>query len=293
MAIKTILVPVVDAVVGRSAVATAFLTAYSFRAHVVGLHVPAKPDFTAEDMMMSRASLGMAGQDIQEMLRAAEGKEAEATEEARRMFAAIAEAASAEEASAPSDRERLTAAFEVAAGADPEAVAAKGRLFDLVVVSQPRNDPGHRLRTLLRAVLFDSGRPILVAPEKPPETIGETVLIAWNGSALSARAAAISRQHFRRARKVCVLSVLRGARSESPAQQLADYLSWHGIEASVVETELGQRRLGDVFLEHAAALGADLLVMGAYAQSPFRESLTGGVTNYILSNADVPVLMTH
>jgi nucleotide-binding universal stress UspA family protein len=65
------------------------------------------------------------------------------------------------------------------------------------------------------------------------------------------------------------------------------------MRASVLEADLGKQRLGDVFLREAARFGADLLVMGAYAQSPFRESLTGGVTNHVLSHAELPVLMTH
>ena len=109
----------------------------------------------------------------------------------------------------------------------------------------------------------------------------------------AARAAAISRQHFLRAKNVCVLSVTGGRRTSSSAKKLADYLAWHGISANVKEAELGEWRLGDVILQEADAFGADLLVMGAYAQSPFRESLTGGVTNHILSHTDVPVLMTH
>ena len=57
--------------------------------------------------------------------------------------------------------------------------------------------------------------------------------------------------------------------------------------------DLDGHHLGDVLLREAMRFGADLLVMGAYAQSPFRESLTGGVTNHVLSHADLPVLMTH
>jgi nucleotide-binding universal stress UspA family protein len=77
------------------------------------------------------------------------------------------------------------------------------------------------------------------------------------------------------------------------AEEFAEHLAWHDIDAALIETELGHRRLGDVILDQAAAFDADLLVMGAYSQSPFRESLTRGVTNYILSHAKLPVLMTH
>ena len=90
------------------------------------------------------------------------------------------------------------------------------------------------------------------------------------------------------------MSVIGRKRASSSAKNLADYLAWHGITtATVREAELGEWRLGDVILQEVDAFGADLLVMGAYSQSPFRESLTGGVTNHILSHTGVPVLMTH
>ena len=115
----------------------------------------------------------------------------------------------------------------------------------------------------------------------------------WNRSALSARAAAISRNFFSSATQVGILSVLTEGGSGPTAQDLADYIAWHGIEAKVVEVKLGGRRLGDVMLEEAKAFGADLLVMGAYSQSTFRKTLTGGVTNHILSHAELPLLLTH
>jgi nucleotide-binding universal stress UspA family protein len=36
-----------------------------------------------------------------------------------------------------------------------------------------------------------------------------------------------------------------------------------------------------------------MLVMGAYAHSPLREVIFGGVTRYMLDHADLPVLMRH
>jgi nucleotide-binding universal stress UspA family protein len=187
----------------------------------------------------------------------------------------------------------LSAAFKVIVGDGPEAIAEQARIFDLVITSQPRNDPDYRLRETLRAVLFHSGRPVLSAPERTPATIGETILIAWSSSVLSARAAAIGRLYFGRAQKVGVLSIADKQGHGPSAEEFVESLAWHGIDATLIEAELGNRLLGDVMLDQAAAFGADLLVMGAYSQSPFRESLTRGVTNHILSHAELPVLMTH
>ena len=42
-----------------------------------------------------------------------------------------------------------------------------------------------------------------------------------------------------------------------------------------------------------AEAGADLLVMGAYGHSRFREMVLGGATRGIIANAALPVLMAH
>lgn len=294
MTMTTVLVEVNGTLDSRSAIECAFLAARQDGGHVVGVHiVPKSETLTAEAMLMSREALGMPGQDIRAVLDASEKQEGPETKAARQLFYEVATAMQAQIVERPPNPGRLTASFRVWPEGGPRSIAEQGRVFDLVVVRQPREDPDRSLRKTLRAVLFHAGRPILVAPEKTPASVGERLLIAWNRSALSARAAAISRNFFGRARQVGILSVSTEDASGPTAHDLADYIAWHGIEAKVIEAELGGRRLGDVMLEQAKAFGADLLVMGTYSHSPFRESLTGGVTNYLLSHAELPLLMTH
>ena len=293
MSIKTILVPVPNLLQARSAVETAFLVARRFDGHVVGLHV--RPAFSEDKIqaVMELASLGRSNPLLRETGDAPVFAEDEDTRAARQLFEDVRKAMRVESRDKPCDPPEISGAFKVIAGDGPEAIAEQARIFDLVITSQPKNDPDHRLRETLRAVLFHSGRPILSVPERTPASVGETILIAWSSSALSARAAAIGRLYFGGAKKVGVLSVA-GQEGHGPsAEEFAEHLTWHDIDAALIETELGRRRLGDVILDQAAAFDADLLVMGAYSQSPFRESLTRGVTNYILSHAEIPVLMTH
>ncbi len=293
MSIKTVLVPVPNLSQARSAVETAFLVARPFDGHVVGLHVRPTFDEDKIEAVMELASLGKSSPLLREAGDAPVFAEDEDTQAARQLFEDVRKAMRVESRDKPCDPSGLSAAFKVIVGDGPEAIAEQARVFDLVVTSQPKSDPDHRLREILRAVLFHSGRPILSVPERTPASVGETILIAWSSSALSARAAAIGRLYFGGAKKVGVLSVA-GQEGHGPsAEEFAEHLTWHDIDAALIETELGRRRLGDVILDQAAAFDADLLVMGAYSQSPFRESLTRGVTNYILSHAEIPVLMTH
>jgi nucleotide-binding universal stress UspA family protein len=293
MPIKTILVPVPNLSPARSAVETAFLVARRFDGHVVGLHVRPTSNEDKIEAIMELASLGKSSPLLRETGDAPVFAEDKDTQAARQLFEDVRKAMQAESRDKPCDPSGLSAAFKVIVADGPEAIAEQARVFDLVVASQPKNDPDHGLRETLRAVLFHSGRPILSVPERTPASVGETILIAWSSSALSARAAAIGRLYFGGAKKVGVLSVA-GQEGHGPsAEEFAEHLAWHDVDAALIETELGHRRLGDVILDQAAAFDADLLVMGAYSQSPFRESLTRGVTNYILSHAELPVLMTH
>jgi nucleotide-binding universal stress UspA family protein len=294
MAMTTVLVQVDSGSSGQSAVEAAFLAARKDGGHVVGVYVtPHSEQTTAENMALSHASIGMPGQDIQTALHNAEKRGGPEALAARRCFEDIAGTMGADILERPPNPGHLTACFAVLEENGSDTLAELGRIFDLVVVRQPKNDQDHRLRKMLRSVLFHAGRPVLVAPEARPVTLGKRLMIAWNKSALSARAAAISRNFFDDVEEVGILSIASKGGTGPTAHDLSDYLEWHGLKARVIEAELGKDRLGDVMLSEAERFGADLLVMGAYSQSPFRESLTGGVTNYVLSKAELPVLMSH
>lgn len=294
MAMTTVMVLFDSSAQGRCALKTAFLAARRDGGHVVALYpVPPSERLTPEAMHRSRGALGNPAGDILAVLERAEREGGAGAEAAHEVFHEVVNEVGASVREKPPNPGTLTAFFKVLSPGAPDAVAARGRVFDLVVAQQPGDDPGHRIRKMLRAVLFHAGRPVLVAPPSEPVSLARRPLIAWDGSARSARAAAIARNFFDNAREIGILAVRGKKHSGPPAQDLADYLAWHDVEPAVIETSLDGHRLGDVFLREASRFEADLLVMGAYAQSTFRESLTGGVTNHILSHAELPVLMTH
>jgi nucleotide-binding universal stress UspA family protein len=70
-------------------------------------------------------------------------------------------------------------------------------------------------------------------------------------------------------------------------------LQLNGVPAKPLTVALHGRLTGEAVLEHANALGCDLLIKGAYTQSRLRQFIFGGTTQYILSHAALPVLMAH
>ena len=173
-------------------------------------------------------------------------------------------------------------------------VGSHGRLFDVIVLGRPGHTPkGSRMGTL-EAALFESGRPVLVAPPSPRPQMGTNALVAWNCSTEQARTIAFAMPILRRASRVVVLTVEGGAAVPGPTgQQLCHYLQLSGVPAKPLTVGLNGRLTGEAILEHANALGCDLLIKGAYTQSRLRQFIFGGTTRYILSNTTLPVLMAH
>jgi nucleotide-binding universal stress UspA family protein len=173
-------------------------------------------------------------------------------------------------------------------------VGSHGRLFDVIVLGRPGHNPkGSRMATLETA-LFESGRPVLVAPPSPRSQMGTNALIAWNCSIEQARAIAFAMPLLRRASRVVVLTVEGGAGVPGPTgEQLCHYLQLSGVPAKPLTVGLNGRLTGEAVLQHADALSCDLLIKGAYTQRRLRQVIFGGTTQYILSNATLPVLMAH
>ena len=177
---------------------------------------------------------------------------------------------------------------------DDHFVGSHGRLFDVIVLGRPSRAPkGSRMSTL-EAALFESGRPVLIAPPALRPQMGTNVMIAWNCSTEQTRAIAFAMPILKRANRVTVLTVEGGAAVPGPTgQQLCRYLQLSGVPAKPLTVGLKGRLTGEAILAHANALSCDLLIKGAYTQSRLRQSILGGTTRYILSNAALPVLMAH
>ncbi len=186
-----------------------------------------------------------------------------------------------------------TAAFLAIDGTPLEAVTERGGVYDLIVASRPEGEAEVSVREAIEAALFSTGSALMIAPPAPPAGIGDNVLLAWNKSASCRRAIAASLPWLALAKQVTLFHVQTGAKRGPSTAELAKYLAAHGVTAAVKEVPHGSRAVGATILEGAAAAGADLIVLGAYSTSRFREMILGGVTRHFLAHADRPTLMVH
>ena len=173
-------------------------------------------------------------------------------------------------------------------------VGSHGRVFDVIVMNRSDRNATGLHNQAINSGLFESGRPILLAPPSLPDQIGANVLIAWNRSTEQARATAFAMPLLQKADRVTVLSVIGGTEVSGPsAEQITQYLRRNRIGAELKTAELDGGSTGETVLATAQLLGCDLMIKGAYTQSRLRQVIFGGATQHVLENAMIPVLLAN
>jgi len=173
-------------------------------------------------------------------------------------------------------------------------VGSYGRAFDVTVLSRPDNNSIGLHTRAIESSLFESGRPLLLAPPRAPAKIATNIMIHWNGSTEQARANAFAMPLLRAAERVSVLTVVGGQGVAGPAAtDVVKQLKRNGIAAKPIRVELDNRSTGEAILAAAKAEGCDLLVKGAFTRNRLRQMIFGGATSHIMAHAELPVLMAH
>lgn len=178
------------------------------------------------------------------------------------------------------------------------AVMDQGRAADLIIAGQ--RDPEWELGPVLdfpERLALESGRPVLLVPRHgPPLQRIEKVAIAWNGARESTRAAFDALPLLTAAKEVVILTVTdKGEpfKEGTPAAALAATLARHEINTTVNHLGQSDESIAKTLLDAANAIDADLLVMGAYGHSRFREFVFGGVTRDMTNDSSIPLLLSH
>jgi len=168
------------------------------------------------------------------------------------------------------------------------------RFADLVVLQQPYEAANEDAAVyLLEGALFDGDAPVLVTPAKAGSVRMEKMLIAWNGTREALRAVKKAMPFLRAAKSIEITLVDPDATGERKGEDLALFLSRHGLTVELNYVPSRGQVVSDALYERCNDIGADLMVMGAYGHSRFREYVIGGATRDILRNVRLPVLMAH
>lgn len=279
MSYKTILVHLTDERRARSSLAFASRLAGKFDAHLIGLY--AFPAFR----LTPPVPLPFGGEVVGQ-IRAALREDVESVKSvfddvtARQPF--VAEWRSITTERRPAD----------------QVVLEHARAADLVIASQ--TDSGWKWSDILdfpETLAVGAGRPVLVVPNFGRfEQVPRLITIAWNGSREAARAVADAMPLLRLAELVNVLCVREGGplrEGHLPDAEIAASLARHGVKVDFAEIIATEYTVGEEIRVRAIDRGSDLMVMGCYGHSRFREMALGGVTRHMLREMTMPVLFSH
>ena len=168
------------------------------------------------------------------------------------------------------------------------------RVHDLTIL-----DAENRTETIVRNAiedaLFDSGSPILLVPASWEPGLPQCVVIAWDGSARSARAVKDALPLLGMAETVLAVTVTgeRKLSKTAPGEHLVTYLDRHGIDCRFATLEGREGDAAERLRQFVAERNADLLVMGAFVHSRWREAVVGGVTQAFMDDCPLPLFMAH
>jgi len=278
MSYKTILVSAQPSPRAQQIVACASGIAVAEQAHLVGLASTGISELTYQ-CNAAAAGMPLLPQDMSGL-----------TEAARAALAGFSTAAARRGVS--SCEERITDDNMT------DSLVLQSRYCDLVVVGQA--DAGQAVMggvVLPQQLILHSPRPVLVIPGAGEFAhIGRRPLLAWDGGMAASRAIEAALPLLRRA-TLTTLAVFNptrvyAAHGPLPGADLARYLARHGVQVEVVARET-TGDIGEALLALAADTEADLLVMGCYGHTRFRELLLGGATRSVLNDMTLPVLMAR
>jgi nucleotide-binding universal stress UspA family protein len=178
----------------------------------------------------------------------------------------------------------------------PELLVEYFRLRDLTILPMPEGD--YLDQWYAESIIFGSGRPTVVLPHARKRTGSfalDTVIVGWDFSRTATRAMADAIPILAKAKRVCVLTVTKEKAIDTrrSGAELAKHLARHGADVVLDEVDAKGRGIGDVLEAHVTYRNADLLVMGAYGHSRFREFVLGGATKSMLTRPPVPVFLSH
>src|ERR1051326_8339337 len=191
---KTILVPTEQSPTMVSALDTALLLARKFDSCIEGFALrPVVADLVAMDPDSGLTMVAVKENDA-EMVRQAET-----------VFRSFMASNQVPESTGKTPAS-LSWSWLPAAPSGHDFVGSYGRVFDMIVLARPGDEWQSPSMITLESALFESGRPVLIAPPTSPRTLGSNVLIAWNCSTEQARTMADAMPFLRTAERITILT---------------------------------------------------------------------------------------
>jgi len=287
MPIKTLLMPIRESDTSAQLMETGMLAAKQFNAHLDLLYVHPNPN-----EMLPYATLGLSNSMKASVIESAERNAKDQAKRLQNEFDALCTRHNLPQQPRGENPDKASAAWVEERGMRNTLIGQLGHMADLIFVPRPvRANP---TPNSFEAAVRESGRPVLMVPRKTVSKVASRgAAICWNASKEAAQAIAAALPILQIAGSVHILSSEKRMNQRPNANEVSSYLKCHGIEAKPYVFQTKGRGVGETLLNDAKSLGCDLLVIGGYSRPRLREVVMGGVTRYLIEQADIPVFMKH
>lgn len=266
---------------------TGLILGKSTLAHVEGFYVRPNPMHTVIDMWTGLEEIN------QKYLQYREEIEGKAAKKARIKFNNACKKYGVPRIKRPPAKRSVSSCWRRVVGWPEIEIPDAAKLSDLTVFAGPLEDYHHLIPNVLEHTLLESGRPILFSPNGQIVFPPKVVTIAWDGGAQATRAVFAAHSFLEKANQIDILSVQEPHEEFPDPKKLVEYLAWHGLKCKNHTVKRNDRDVAHVLLEETKKSETNLLIMGGYARSRFKEIVFGGTTLYALRNANLSILMMH
>lgn len=290
MSIKKIFAPIQNVETAEAALKSAIALARRHKAHIDALHIRQRPNVPAGGYYPVGVIF------VDEHL--AELKEALDAEAARlkEIFDQVMKTEGIQILSPGAHRDDAgaTASWRDQQGILPFDLSSAARVSDVIVFGRTERELAYPDASLVEEAIFQSGRPVLISPAGKFERTPRRILVAWNGGREAARSLAAAMPLFEETDAALVVSIGAIASDLEGPEKAAELLRLHGVKAEAQRRALeGGASAEDELLAIARDWRADLVVMGAYSHSRWRQLVLGGFTRKMLKQSELPLFLAH
>jgi len=181
---------------------------------------------------------------------------------------------------------------------DPTSLLVKhARAADVLIVGRDSANASGWRAPIPSDLTMRAGRSVLIVPPNPARPVaGAPVLLAWTDSRESRLAAVAAIPLLREAESVRVLELCDPEDMDGARLRTADVATWlnrHGVRAEADARAHDDRAAGRRLLDCAAEMKAGAIVSGAWGHARMRQWIFGGVTQTLITESPVALLLAH
>jgi nucleotide-binding universal stress UspA family protein len=185
----------------------------------------------------------------------------------------------------------LCAMWSEQVGSPEKIFAINGPVSDLIMVSRPEKK-GHSIaRIFMFGAVVNSSTPVIVLPQENFKNLGKRICIAWNQSTEAALAVKAAMPMLQMANEVNIVTTGPEGKLGPKATHLQKYLSHWSIKSKHITSK--SKNDAQSILKGYKETNSDMLVLGGYSRSRLRERVFGGVTEFMLNEANIPIFILH